>query len=58
MENFMLQVIHNGVPAKMLKFQGLSEPVAIVNILLFALLASCIALRQGSLWMACGVHTG
>lgn len=37
---------------------GLSEPVAIINILLYALFASLIALRQGSLWMACGIHTG
>lgn len=37
---------------------GLSEPVAIVNILLFALFASFVALKQGSLWMVCGIHTG
>jgi hypothetical protein len=37
---------------------GLGEPVAIVNILLFALFGSFIALRQGSLWMICGIHTG
>jgi membrane protease YdiL (CAAX protease family) len=37
---------------------GLSEPVAILNILLFALFASFVALRQGSLWMVCGIHTG
>jgi membrane protease YdiL (CAAX protease family) len=37
--------------------KGFSEPVAIVNILLFALFASFITLKQGSLWMACGIHT-
>lgn len=37
---------------------GLSEPVAMLNILLFSLLASFVALRQGSLWMVCGIHTG
>lgn len=37
---------------------GLSEPVAIVNILLYALFVSFIALRQGSLWMVCGIHAG
>lgn len=36
---------------------GLSEPVAIVNILLYALFASFISLKQGSLWMVCGIHT-
>lgn len=37
---------------------GLSAPVAILNIMLYSLLASFIALRQGSLWMVCGIHTG
>ena len=37
---------------------GLSEPVSIINIVLFALFASFVALRQGSLWMACGIHAG
>lgn len=37
---------------------GLSAPVAILNIMLFSFLASFIALRQGSLWMVCGIHTG
>jgi membrane protease YdiL (CAAX protease family) len=37
---------------------GLSAPVAILNIMLFSLLASFVALRQGSLWMVCGIHTG
>ncbi|CAN5870427.1 hypothetical protein BH10CHL1_BH10CHL1_45970 [soil metagenome] len=37
---------------------GPKEPVAIVNIVLFALFTSFIALRQGSLWMVCGVHAG
>ncbi len=37
---------------------GLSEPVAILNILLYSFFASFIALRQGSLWMVCGIHTG
>ena len=29
-----------------------------INILLFALFVSFIALRQGSLWMVCGIHIG
>ncbi|MDC6170640.1 CPBP family intramembrane glutamic endopeptidase [Paucibacter sp. XJ19-41] len=33
-------------------------PVAGINIAVFAILASFVALRQGSLWMACGIHTG
>jgi hypothetical protein len=33
-------------------------PVAFVNIILYATLASFVALRQGSLWMVCGIHTG
>ena len=37
---------------------GLSQPVSIINIIFFALLASFVALRQGSLWMVCGIHTG
>jgi len=37
---------------------GFSEPFAMINILLFALFASFIALRQGSLWMVCGIHIG
>ena len=37
---------------------GPKEPVAVVNIVVFALFASFLALRQGSLWMACGVHVG
>lgn len=37
---------------------GPKEPVAVVNIVLFAVFASFIALRQGSLWMVCGVHVG
>jgi len=37
---------------------GLSEPVSIINIILFAVFASFIALRQGSIWMVCGIHTG
>lgn len=32
--------------------------VAGLNILLFALFVSFIALRQGSIWMACGIHVG
>ena len=38
--------------------KGFGEPIAAVNILLFALFASFIALRQGSLWMVCGIHIG
>lgn len=34
------------------------QVVAGVNILLFALFVSFLALRQGSLWMACGIHMG
>lgn len=37
---------------------GPKEPVAVVNIVIFALFASFIVLRQGSLWMVCGVHAG
>ena len=37
---------------------GPKEPVAVVNIVLFAVFASFIALRQGSLWMVCGAHVG
>lgn len=37
---------------------GPKEPVAVVNIVIFALFASFIALRQGSLWMVCGAHVG
>jgi len=37
---------------------GFSEPIAALNIVLFALFAGLIMLRQGSLWMACGAHTG
>lgn len=37
---------------------GFSEPISIINIIFFALLVSFVALRQGSLWMACGIHTG
>ncbi|MCB0097199.1 MAG: CPBP family intramembrane metalloprotease, partial [Caldilineaceae bacterium] len=37
---------------------GFSEPISIINILFFALFTSFIALRQGSLWMVCGIHTG
>lgn len=33
-------------------------PVAGVNIALFAIMASFVALRQGSLWLVCGAHTG
>jgi membrane protease YdiL (CAAX protease family) len=33
-------------------------PIAAINILLFALIASFVVLRQGSLWTACGIHTG
>lgn len=32
-------------------------PIAGINIALFAIMASFVALRQGSLWMVCGVHT-
>lgn len=34
------------------------QPIAGVNILLFALFVSFLALRQGSIWMACGIHMG
>ena len=37
---------------------GPKEPFAVINIVLFALFVSLIALRQGSLWFVCGVHTG
>lgn len=37
---------------------GLSEPISIINILFFAIFTSFVALRQGSLWMVCGIHTG
>lgn len=37
---------------------GFGEPIAAINILLFALFAGLLVLRQGSLWLACGVHTG
>lgn len=37
---------------------GPKEPVAVINIVIFALFVSFIALRQGSLWMVCGIHTG
>ena len=37
---------------------GPKEPFAVINIVLFALFVSFIALRQGSLWFICGVHTG
>lgn len=37
---------------------GLSEPLALINIIIFALVASFIALRQGSLWLVCGIHVG
>jgi uncharacterized protein len=37
---------------------GPKEPVAVVNIVLFALFTSFIALRQGSLWLVCGAHVG
>ena len=33
-------------------------PIAGLNILIYALFVSFIALRQGSLWLACGIHTG
>lgn len=32
-------------------------PIAGVNIILFSTLASFVALRQGALWMVCGIHT-
>ncbi|MDG2617391.1 type II CAAX endopeptidase family protein [Thermoleptolyngbya sichuanensis XZ-Cy5] len=37
---------------------GFSQPLAGLNIVLFALLATLVALRQGSLWLVCGIHTG
>ena len=37
---------------------GPKEPMAVVNIILFAVFASLVALRQGSLWLVCGIHVG
>lgn len=34
------------------------QVIAGVNILLFALFVSFVALRQGSIWMVCGIHAG
>lgn len=35
-----------------------ASPVGLVNIALYALFASFVALGQGSLWLICGIHAG
>ena len=35
-----------------------ASPLALVNIALYALFASFVALGQGSLWLICGIHAG
>ena len=35
-----------------------ASPIALLNIALYALLASFVALGQGSLWLICGLHAG
>lgn len=34
------------------------DPMILLNIGLYAVFASLVALRQGSLWMVCGIHAG
>ena len=37
---------------------GITDPFGIVNVIMFAIFAAVIVLRQGSLWLAAGIHTG
>lgn len=34
------------------------DPVTLLNLVMYALLVSLIALEQGSLWVVCGIHAG
>lgn len=34
------------------------DPLILINITLFAVFASLVALQQGSLWIVCGIHAG
>lgn len=34
------------------------DPIGLLNLLLFAVFATLVALRQGSLWLVAGIHTG
>ncbi len=34
------------------------RPLALINITLYAIFASLVALEQGSLWLVCGIHAG
>lgn len=45
--SFIFAVIHPGI-----------SPLALVNIFLYALFASFVALGAGNLWLICGVHAG
>ena len=34
------------------------DPLVLINITLYAVFACLVALRQGSLWLVCGIHAG